>query len=114
MPGARLVITGEGSLDQQSLRGKVPVGVASAAADQAVPVVVAAGRSSLSDAQTRAAGIDAVYTLHALEPDLERCITDAPRLLELLAERVAADWLVGSLSPRSHVRLPIDLDQEVT
>ena len=33
--GADLVVTGEGSLDAQSLRGKAPVGVAAAAAGPA-------------------------------------------------------------------------------
>ena len=32
LPGARLVITGEGSLDEQTLHGKAPAGVAAAAA----------------------------------------------------------------------------------
>ena len=39
LPGARLVITGEGSLDEQTLHGKAPAGVASAAAKAGVPVV---------------------------------------------------------------------------
>ncbi|MEV4063043.1 glycerate kinase, partial [Nonomuraea dietziae] len=41
--GARLVVTGEGSLDEQSLRGKAPVGVAQAAARAGVPVVAVCG-----------------------------------------------------------------------
>ena len=42
--GARLVITGEGSLDAQTLRGKAPAGVARAAASAgAGPVVAVAG-----------------------------------------------------------------------
>jgi glycerate kinase len=46
LDGARLVITGEGSLDAQSLHGKAPVGVARAAGahSPAVPVVAVAGR----------------------------------------------------------------------
>jgi glycerate kinase len=37
--GARLVITGEGSLDEQTLQGKAPAGVARAARAARVPVV---------------------------------------------------------------------------
>jgi len=48
LDGADLVITGEGSLDAQSLAGKAPVGVARAAARLGVPVVAVAGRSALT------------------------------------------------------------------
>ncbi|HVT69239.1 MAG TPA: glycerate kinase [Trebonia sp.] len=92
---ARLVITGEGSLDAQSLHGKAPVGVAHAAAahDPAVPVVAVAGRCTLTEGELRAAGIARAYALTDLEPDIERCVADAGPLVERLAERIAADWL---------------------
>jgi glycerate 2-kinase len=95
LDGARLVITGEGSLDAQTLHGKAPVGVARAAAahDPAIPVVAVAGRCTLSADQLRAAGIDRAYALSDIEPDLERCIADAGSLVERLAGRIAADWL---------------------
>ncbi|MEU7747168.1 glycerate kinase [Nonomuraea sp. NPDC049158] len=91
--GARLVITGEGSLDEQSLRGKAPVGVAQAAARAGVPVVAVCGRRTLSDAELRAAGIEAAYALTDLEPDPARCMADAAALLERLAAELAADRL---------------------
>ncbi|MEU1302875.1 glycerate kinase [Streptomyces shenzhenensis] len=59
LAGARLVITGEGSLDAQSLHGKAPVGVTGAAGTQGVPVVAVAGRTQLSVEQLRGAGIQA-------------------------------------------------------
>ena len=95
LDGARLVITGEGSLDAQTLHGKAPVGVARAAAahDPAVPVVAVAGRCTLTPDELRAAGIARAYALSDIEPDLGRCMADAGPLLERLAERVAADWL---------------------
>ncbi|TDC31295.1 glycerate kinase, partial [Micromonospora sp. KC213] len=46
LDAADLVITGEGSFDHQSLRGKVVAGVAGAARDRGVPCVVVAGRVS--------------------------------------------------------------------
>ncbi len=73
LAGADLVITGEGSLDRQSLAGKAPVGVARAAARLGIPVVAVAGRSTLTAAELAAAGIAAVYPLSDLEPDPERC-----------------------------------------
>jgi glycerate 2-kinase len=95
LDGARLVITGEGSLDAQTLHGKAPVGVARAAAahDPAVPVVAVAGRCTLTPDELRAAGIARAYVLSDIEPDLARCMADAGPLLERLAERIAADWL---------------------
>ncbi|MEV4897203.1 glycerate kinase, partial [Nonomuraea sp. NPDC055795] len=90
--GARLVVTGEGSLDEQSLRGKAPVGVARAAARAGVPVVAVCGRRTLTDEQLGAAGIRAAYALSDIEPDLDRCMAEAGPLLERLAARIAADW----------------------
>jgi glycerate 2-kinase len=58
-----LVITGEGSFDVQSLRGKVVGGVAAAARDRHVPCVVMAGRASAPTEDARAAGISTTYSL---------------------------------------------------
>lgn len=55
---ADLVITGEGSLDAQSLRGKVVSGIARAAQEAGVPCVVVAGRSEVGRRDAAAAGID--------------------------------------------------------
>jgi glycerate kinase len=95
LDGAQLVITGEGSLDEQTLHGKAPVGVvrAVAAHDPALPVIAVAGRRGLTAEELRGAGIAAAYALTDLEPDVARCIADAGPLLERLAGRVAADWL---------------------
>lgn len=43
LPAARLVITGEGSLDHQTLHGKAPIGIAHAARSIGVPTVAVAG-----------------------------------------------------------------------
>ncbi|MFG1695782.1 glycerate kinase [Nonomuraea sp. NPDC049309] len=91
--GARLVITGEGSLDEQTLRGKAPAGVARAAARAGVPVVAVCGRSTLSESDLKAAGIEAAYALTDIEPDPARCMAEAGPLLERLAARIAAERL---------------------
>ncbi|GAA1302849.1 glycerate kinase [Planotetraspora silvatica] len=91
--GARLVVTGEGSIDEQSLRGKAPVGVAAAAAKHGVPVVAVCGRRSIGDAELQAAGIEAVYALTDIEPDVRRCIAEAGPLLERIAHTIAATHL---------------------
>jgi glycerate kinase len=91
--GADLVMTGEGSLDEQSLAGKAPVGVARAAARAGIPVVAVAGRLQLSPVRLREAGILAAYPLTDLEPDLDRCIANAATLLHRVGAQIARDWL---------------------
>jgi glycerate 2-kinase len=60
---ADLVITGEGSFDHQSLRGKVVAGVAAAALEHGVPCVVVAGRASAGRRDAAAAGVVEILTL---------------------------------------------------
>jgi glycerate 2-kinase len=91
--GADLVVTGEGSLDEQSLSGKAPIGVARAAAKAGVPVVVVAGRSLLDPERLAEAGISAAYPLSDLEPDPARSMANAASLLVEVGERIAAEWL---------------------
>jgi len=86
--GARLVVTGEGSLDEQSLHGKAPVGVARLAALHGVPVVAVCGRLLLKPEQLRQAGIRAAFALAELEPDPTRSMAEAAGLLEQLAPRL--------------------------
>jgi glycerate 2-kinase len=93
LSGARLVVTGEGSLDEQSLGGKAPIGVARAAAERGVVTVAVAGVTSLSPAALTTAGFAATYTLQQLEPDLERSMAEPGPLLERIGELIAQDWL---------------------
>ncbi|MFF2085536.1 glycerate kinase [Nocardia sp. NPDC058176] len=91
--GATLVVTGEGSLDHQSMHGKAPVGVAAAAKAAGVPVVAAVGRTLLSPGEIRAAGFAGCYPLSALEADPARSMAAASGLLERIGERIAARHL---------------------
>jgi glycerate kinase len=93
---AALVITGEGSLDAQSLAGKAPWGVAQAAQRAGVPVVALVGRSALTAAEATAAGFAAVHALTEIEPDLDRCQRDAAILLAALARRLAESPVLGA------------------
>lgn len=92
--GCHLVVTGEGSLDAQSLHGKAPVGVAVAAGRHGVPVVAVCGRRTLDEATLAGAGIGAAYALLDVEPDPATCMRDAARLLETVGEQIAATHLV--------------------
>jgi glycerate kinase len=92
LAGADLVVTGEGALDAQSLRGKAPHGVARAAAGEGVPVVALAGVVEVAERELRAAGFEEAHALTELEGDVERCKREAGPLLERLAERVGRTW----------------------
>lgn len=91
LEGVSLVVVGEGSLDEQSLRGKAPIGMAQAARRAGARVVAVCGRSALSDAQLAAAGIERSYSLTDLEPDPGACMREAAALLERTGELVADD-----------------------
>lgn len=93
LKGADLVVTGEGSLDEQSLSGKAPVGVAQAAALTGVRVVAVAGRNLLSAEQLHGAGISRAYPLNELEPDLASSMAHAADLLRQVGSSIAGDWL---------------------
>jgi glycerate 2-kinase len=90
---ADLVVTGEGTLDEQTLRGKAPAGVAAAARRVGVPVVAVCGHRTLDADRLHAAGIVAAYALTDLEPDVQRCIDEPVPLLERVGERIAEEQL---------------------
>ncbi|WP_422665289.1 glycerate kinase [Actinacidiphila cocklensis] len=94
LEGTTLVITGEGSLDEQTLHGKAPVGVAAAARARNIDVVAVCGRLSLPPAALGKAGIRRAYALADLEPDVTRSMSEAGPLLEQLAARLATDFLL--------------------
>jgi glycerate kinase len=90
---ATLVITGEGSLDEQTLHGKAPAGVAAAARAADKEVVAVCGRLALPHEALGRAGIRRAYPLTEIEPDVAKCIADAGPILERVAERIAQDYL---------------------
>jgi glycerate kinase len=96
---ADLVVTGEGALDEQTLHGKAPAGVAAAARAAGVPVVAVCGRNLLTAEALRAAGIAAAYALTDIEPDVARCLAEPVPLLVRLGELIATDHLSAEGRP---------------
>ncbi|MFF4437438.1 MULTISPECIES: glycerate kinase [unclassified Streptomyces] len=90
---ASLVVTGEGSLDEQTLHGKAPAGVAAAARAAGKEVVAVCGRLALPEEALLRAGIGQAYPLTSVEPDVARCIAEAGPILEQVAARIAEDHL---------------------
>lgn len=91
---ADLVITGEGSLDEQTLHGKAPAGVAAAARAKDKEVVAVCGRLALPPEALGRAGIRRAYPLTDVEPDIQKCITEAGPILENVAEQIGRDFLI--------------------
>jgi glycerate kinase len=88
---ADLVLTGEGSLDEQTLEGKAPAGVASMARRLGRPVIAFGGRVQ-EDARVGLHNcFDAIVSLSDVEHDLtlEQRIARAPELLSRQAAHLA-------------------------
>ena len=83
---ADLVLTGEGSVDAQTLRGKTPAGVAAVAQRHGVPVIVLGGRVT-EDALSFASGAVAVVTITPEGQPLDEALRRGP---ENLRRAVAA------------------------
>jgi glycerate kinase len=94
---ADLVVTGEGSLDWQSLHGKVVVGVADAASHHGVPAVAVPGQSVLGRRDAMSAGLSGVYPVVERPSQLEQALADPSGTLAARVVRVARTW---SPSPR--------------
>jgi len=88
---ADLVITGEGCLDDQTLHGKVAMGVAQSAAKFGVPCVVLAGEVRLGKREISNVGIDSAYSMKDLV-GRDVSLSAPTQSLEALAARVAKTW----------------------
>lgn len=84
---ADLVITGEGSLDSQTLEGKTPIGVSQLARKHAVPVYALAGK--ISDPEMLRNHFDGMDSILNESISLEHAIAHAAELLEQAAARLA-------------------------
>jgi glycerate 2-kinase len=96
LPMADLVVTGEGSLDVQTLSGKAPAGVAATARSLNVPTIAIAGRVLLTERQLIDAGFNYAYSLSDIEPNIEKSIANAVPLLYRASRAMARRWIVES------------------
>lgn len=92
LAGADLVLTGEGALDAQTLRGKTVSGVCRAAREAGVPVVALCGRVALASAQLDELGLQSAFSLADGPREPAYCLDNAAALLESVAERVLRLW----------------------
>ncbi len=92
LDAADLVITGEGSFDEQSLRGKVVGGVAGAARDLGLPCLVVCGRSTAGRRESMAAGVTETYPLVAHFGSVEAAMSRPAEGLTAIGGRLAKQW----------------------
>lgn len=96
--GASGVLTGEGRIDGQSLRGKVVVGVARRAAAAGVPVIAVVGDVAPGAAAAYEQGVTAIFSTnrqavpweqakHTAKEDLAAVMEDLSRLLAAMGQR---------------------------
>ncbi|WP_067506262.1 glycerate kinase [Actinoplanes sp. TFC3] len=89
---ADLVITGEGSFDHQSLRGKVTAGVANGARDRGLPCVVIAGRNETGYREAAAAGVTETHALVDHFDSEQLALAEPARGLREVVARLAQQY----------------------
>jgi glycerate kinase len=97
---ADLVLTGEGSLDRQTLEGKAPAGVAALARRLGRPVIAFGGRAEEAARADLRNCFDELVALSDVESELtqEQRMAREPELLRRHAARLAARVAVGGVA----------------
>ncbi len=88
----KLVITGEGRMDPQSIYGKVPIGIAKKAAPYKIPVIALVGSLEGEPSIFHQHGITASFVIANGPMSLENSIALGPQLLERTAREVIRLW----------------------
>lgn len=85
---ADLVITGEGSIDEQTLQGKGPFGVAKRAKEFSLPVIAFAGRVAITPDPSSQQYFDRIISINENTDNLEVAMKNTYMNLEKAAERL--------------------------
>lgn len=89
MQNANLVITGEGQIDAQTIRGKTPIAVAKLAQELKIPVIGIAARLGRGYHEVYGHGIDAVFSMINSPISEEVCHAYTQPLLAAAANNIA-------------------------
>jgi glycerate kinase len=85
---ADLVITGEGSMDSQSLTGKAPIALADASRELGIPVIVVAGRILVTPEDLAEHGVVAAAQLLDVAASPEDAVANAAKYLTWVTSQV--------------------------
>ena len=86
IPGAALIITGEGKLDSQSIKGKVIQHIAQLGNQYQVPVIALCGIADLSKLQITKSGLSAVHQIMNNSISQKYAVDNAGKLLTQLSQ----------------------------
>lgn len=92
---ADLVITGEGRVDEQTIFGKTPIGVAKVAKQYGKPVIAIAGCLGKGHELTHSHGIDAVFSITSAPMTLEDAYQLSTENLKQTARNIASVYVIG-------------------
>jgi len=92
LPGCRAVLTGEGRIDGQSLRGKAAVGVARRARKAGVPVIAVVGDIAVDAGNAYEQGITAMFSTNRRAVPWEKARLTAGEDLRATMEDLARLW----------------------
>jgi len=95
LPGADLVITGEGQFDRSTVFDKSPVGVARLAKKLSIPVIGIAGSLGEGFQGVHDCGVDAVFTLVSGPMTLDEAMANTSDLVASTTEEVLRAMLAG-------------------
>ena len=90
-----LIITGEGRIDNQSVNGKAPIGIAKIAKKYNLPVIAIVGSSALQLDDIYQNGIDLVLDVINEPMKLERAMSEVDKLLEFAGEKAIRAYFLG-------------------
>jgi len=98
MRDSQLVFTGEGRIDSQTPRGKVPAGVARTAAKLGIPAIALAGSIDYASVTAEEIGVSAMFCILDGPATLSDACTRTRELLEQTAEQVLRMFLAAKRS----------------
>lgn len=99
--GATLVITGEGRIDQQTIFGKTPFGVATVARQHGVPVIGIAGSLGQNAHVVHDHGIDAIASVLSHPCNIQEAMAEAEFNVRSTARNIAAMLAIGQRSVKA-------------
>ncbi|NLZ93521.1 MAG: glycerate kinase [Firmicutes bacterium] len=94
---ADLVITGEGQIDEQTINGKVPIGVARRAKKYGVPVLAITGSIGEKTEEIHEKGIDAMVSIINQPMELKYAMENAAALITQASERAMRLLNIGRM-----------------